>query len=37
MGDVECGKGWGRAVSCHHLGDRVLKVEDRDVRSSGMV
>lgn len=36
MGDVERGRGWGRGVGCH-LGDWVLKVEDRDVRSSGMV
>lgn len=37
MGDVEVGRGWGRGVGCYHLGDWVLKVEDSDGRSSGMV
>lgn len=37
MGDVGCRRGWGRGVGFYRLGDQVLNVEDRDVRSSGMV
>lgn len=37
VGHAECGRGWGRAVGCHHLGVRALKVHERFGRSSEMV
>lgn len=37
VGKVECGRGWGRGVGCHHLGVRALKVHERYGRSTEMV